>query len=233
MQLAGRFPELLKKPRPDPLSYPVPRWQPNSGYLVDPALLFAMARQESRFQPKARSRSGARGILQLMPATARYIARLNPQSDQVLPLERTQRSTTDRAIEDTGHNLDLGQRYLTYLLGKEDIAGNLFFTLVGYNAGPGNLARWQDAYEYDDDPLLFIETIPSRETREYVEHVLANLWIYRLRLGQGTPSLERLLSGDWPMYVGVKATKDPASGGYDLPYDGVDAEVLPQIRTLN
>ena len=233
MQLAGRFPDLLKKPRPDALSYPVPRWQPNSGYLVDPALLFAMARQESRFQPKARSRSGARGILQLMPATARYIARLNPQPDQILPLERTQRSTTDRAIEDTGRNLELGQRYLAYLLGKEDIAGNLFFTLVGYNAGPGNLAKWQNSYEYDEDPLLFIETIPSRETREYVEHVLVNLWIYRLRLGQGTPSLERLLSGDWPMYVGVKSAKGLTSAGYDLPYNTIDAEVLPQIKTLN
>ena len=72
--------------------------------------------------------------------------------------------------------------------------------LVAYNAGPGNLERWQDRNGPVDDPLLFMETIPVRETRSFVEKVMANYWMYRLRLGGMTPSLAKVASGHWPVY---------------------------------
>ena len=81
------------------------------------------------------------------------------------------------------------------------IGQNLFFATVAYNAGPGNLSKWRRKSDYRNDPLLFIESIKSRETRNYVEHVLTNFWAYRLRLGQPTPSLDAVAAGEWPVYT--------------------------------
>ena len=72
---------------------------------------------------------------------------------------------------------------------------------VAYNGGPGNLRKWRAKIDDGGDPLLFIETIPSRETRNFVERVLANFWIYRMRLGQATPSLDLVAGGSWSPYV--------------------------------
>ena len=71
---------------------------------------------------------------------------------------------------------------------------------AAYNGGPGNLAKWQNHVGADIDPLLFIESLPSRETRLFIERVLANFWIYRQRLGQETPSLDQVAAGTWPRY---------------------------------
>ena len=76
----------------------------------------------------------------------------------------------------------------------------MFRLLTAYNAGPGNLNRWNREVDYDNDPLMFIESIPSRETRNFLEKVLANIWVYRYRLGQDPPSLEMVAAGDWPVY---------------------------------
>src|SRR3546814_6067705 len=83
----------------------------------------------------------------------------------------------------------------------------MFRLLAAYNAGPGNLGRWAKRVDFRDDPLLFIESIPSPETREYIEKVLANGWVYRFRLGQKPSSLERVAAGDWPRYE--SANPDP------------------------
>ena len=176
-------------PVPQAAYYPLGDWQANQGFHLDQALLHAFIRQESRFNPKAKSRAGATGLMQIMPATARYISRItdfpyDSQQQLIMP----------------AFNLALGQNYLRYLMTISEIEGNLFFVAVGYNAGPGNLRQWQEAFDYNGDPLLFIETIPSLETRNYVEHILANLWIYRYRLGQPTPSLWHLLATSWPIY---------------------------------
>ncbi|MEC7538502.1 MAG: lytic transglycosylase domain-containing protein, partial [Pseudomonadota bacterium] len=96
--------------------------------------------------------------------------------------------------------IELGQSYVQHLLAFPGIDGNLFYTTVAYNGGPGNLNRWRRTSEYQDDPLLFIESVPSRETRVFVERVLTNLWIYRYRLGQPTPSLDAIAAGTWPRY---------------------------------
>lgn len=171
----------------DNADYPLPNWQPQGGWVIDRALVYAFARQESSFNPRARSRAGAAGLMQLMPATARHLAGRRVSREQLF---------------DPAFNLALGQRYMKELLEHEKIAGNLFLLLAAYNSGPSNLFRWRKAMKDKEDPLLFIESLPSRETRVFVERVLTNFWIYRDRLGQPTPSLDAVVAGDWPTYAG-------------------------------
>jgi soluble lytic murein transglycosylase-like protein len=175
----------------DSAAYPVPRWRPEGGFSTDRALIYALMRQESNFDPQAVSRSGARGVMQLMPATARFIARTAG-----LLGDATSRLSRPEA------NIALGQKYLEMLLADDNVAGDLFRLAAAWNGGPGNLERWQRDPQAADDPLMFIETIPSGETRAFIEHVLANLWIYRHRLGQPSPSLDALAAGRWPGYDG-------------------------------
>ncbi|MHA1598537.1 MAG: lytic transglycosylase domain-containing protein, partial [Alphaproteobacteria bacterium] len=80
------------------------------------------------------------------------------------------------------------------------IKGDLFLMATAWNGGPGNLNKWRRATDDMNDPLFFIESIPSRETRIFVERVLTNLWIYRDQLGQPSPSLDAIASGQWPVY---------------------------------
>jgi soluble lytic murein transglycosylase-like protein len=97
-------------------------------------------------------------------------------------------------------NIALGQKYIRRLLADSAVNGDLIRLAAAYNAGPGNVAKWQRDGA-DDDPLLFIESLPSRETRIFIETILTDFWVYRMRLGQQTPSLAALASGRWPMYV--------------------------------
>jgi soluble lytic murein transglycosylase-like protein len=173
----------------DAALYPVPRWEPAGGYRVDRALIFALVRQESKFDSDAKSHAGATGLMQLMPATAGYMAGRN--------FSRT--NLTE--LHDPELNLTLGQRYVEYLLQQDGIDGNLFYLLAAYNGGPGQVQRWKRAASASNDPLLFIESIPAAETRNFIERVLANYWIYQLQLGQPTPSLDAVAAGEWPMYA--------------------------------
>lgn len=168
--------------------YPTPNWEPSHGYAVDPALIYAVARQESAFNPLARSHAGARGIMQLMPATARYILR-----EMQTPIGKT------ADLNDPVSSVALGQQYLHYLMGKPYIENNLVYVAVAYNAGPGNLLKWKE--RYSNDPLLFIETIPSLQTRNYVQNILANYWIYSEMLGNSDRRQVRLAAGQWPLYA--------------------------------
>jgi soluble lytic murein transglycosylase-like protein len=177
----------------DAALYPIPHWVPEGGYQIDRALVYALARQESAFNVRARSPSGARGLLQLMPATARYMA----------ASRKSFRGRHGNRLYDPQFNLALGQKYVGYLLGGDIVSGNLVLMIAAYNGGPGNLAKWQREVKHGSDPLVFIESIPVRETRLFVQRVLENLWIYRARLGQPTPSLDALASGLWPTYVAL------------------------------
>jgi soluble lytic murein transglycosylase-like protein len=168
--------------------YPIPPWQPATGFRVDRALLYAFMRQESGFDPRATSHAGARGLLQLMPATATYMAR-----------REGFRYTGHSELYRPELNLDLAQRYIGYLGRYDWVGDNLFHIAAAYNAGPGNLQNWQRRVA-TDDPLLFVESLPSFETRSFIEHVLSNLWIYRKRLAQPTPSLSAIAAGRWPRY---------------------------------
>jgi soluble lytic murein transglycosylase-like protein len=169
--------------------YPLPHWTPKDGFNVDRALIFAIMRQESAFNSRARSGAGARGLMQLMPATAGYMAK------------RRFRGRSRNKLYDPAFNMMLGQKYLRYLIRRDGVDGNLFMMAAAYNGGPGNLAKWKRrALPHSKDPLMFIESIPARETRDFVERVLSNLWMYRERLGQAAPSLDAIAAGEIPLY---------------------------------
>ncbi|MBT6117310.1 MAG: lytic transglycosylase domain-containing protein [Rhodospirillaceae bacterium] len=179
----------------DSAHFPIPAWQPENGFQVDRALVYAVMRQESAFEPRAVSRAGARGLMQVMPATARFIARL-----EGLGTIRTSN------LFDPEKNMRLGQAYLLHLIEYDGVDGDLFRMMTAYNGGPGNLAKWDRNTRYDGDPLVFIESLPSRETRNYIERVLTYFWIYRDRLGQPTPSLDAIAAGEWPSYTALDGT---------------------------
>ncbi len=176
----------------DSASFPVPQWRPANGFSIDRALVYAFIRQESRFNTQAKSPAGARGLMQLMPRTASFVAQ-----------DRSLRRSKANTLFEPDLNLDIGQRYIQQLLADEIVSGNLFLLAAAYNGGPGNLSKWMRRTQYDDDALLFIESIPSRETRLFVERVLTNMWIYRSRLGQDTPSLDAVAAGHWPYYFAL------------------------------
>lgn len=176
----------------DGAAYPVPPWVPKKGFAVDRALIYAIIRQESRFNPTAKSWAGARGLMQLMPRTASYVAR-----------DRRLRGSKRHSLYEPEVNLALGQKYIHILLKDAKIKGDLFLMAAAWNGGPGNLNKWRRQVDHLDDPLFFIETLPSRETRIFIERVLANLWIYRTRLGQPAPSLDAIAAGDWPVYTAL------------------------------
>jgi len=170
--------------------YPAPNWEPQNGWAVDKALVFAFVKQESCFNENAKSPVGALGLMQLMPDSARLMA-------QRLKLDWDKKKLTEPE-----YNLALGQNYLQSLMNDKQIQGNLLFTAVAYNSGPGNLYKLKKKMKYNDDPLLFIESIPFRETRAFVERIMANYWIYRTLMNQDVLSLDNLIEGCWPVYVG-------------------------------
>ncbi len=171
----------------DSVQFPIPEWTPRTGWQVDRALVFAFVRQESSFNPHAKSAKGAGGLMQLMPATVQAIGGRHARDH----------------MNDPETNLMLGQHYLAQLLSQDPVNGNLLYLAAAYNAGPGKLAQWiNTAGRATNDPLLFIASLPSRETRAFVERVMTSYWIYRSRLGQPSDSLDMIASGQWPMYEG-------------------------------
>jgi soluble lytic murein transglycosylase-like protein len=177
--------------------YPVPRWEPIGGFSVDRALLYALMRQESQFAPGAHSAAGARGLMQLMPSTARSMAEITGA-----PLGKHNSKKERAALDDPEYNLMLAQEYVKQLLHDPRISNNLVVFAASYNQGPTATAHWETAHpEYRDDPLLFIESMPSKEARVFTQKVLTNYWIYRQRLGQPMPDLDTLAGGKWPTYT--------------------------------
>ncbi|MBB44205.1 MAG: transglycosylase [Rhodospirillaceae bacterium] len=171
--------------------YPLPPWVPDGGFTLDRALIYAFMRQESAFRVNAKSRAGARGLMQLMPGTASYIS------------GRRYMGSRKNKLFDPILNISLAQKYLRYLLKHDAVSGNLLLLAAAYNGGPGNLIKWKRRIGKNNDPLLFIESLPSKETRNFIEKVLSNLWLYRDRLGQKVPSLEALARGEVPMNVNL------------------------------
>jgi soluble lytic murein transglycosylase-like protein len=176
--------------------YPVPyKWRPYGRYQVDPALILAIMRQESSFDPNLTSRAGARGLMQLMPETAKYIRRISGK--YALPTHILFRPHT---------NVTLGQAYLSYL--QQKFNGNLLHVIAAYNAGPGNVGKWlTDTGVYDEDPLVFIESIPFKETKTYVKRVFANMWMYRHQFEKPRPTLAAMANNAWPTLVAMEHAK--------------------------
>ena len=178
----------------DTALYPIPGWQPQGGYYVDRAMVYALMRQESAFNPQAKSPVGARGLMQLMPATAGFVS-----ADKRLA------SKGRDDLYNPTLNITLGQRYVARLLADKGIMNDMIVMTAAYNGGPGNVAKWQRNIDYKDDPLLYIATLPARETRLFIERVFANIWIYRISLGQPAPELIALSEGKWPLYAALDA----------------------------
>ncbi|WP_342362207.1 lytic transglycosylase domain-containing protein [Terrarubrum flagellatum] len=147
---------------------------------VEPSIVLAIARQESAFDPRVVSHAGARGLMQLMPATARVTAtRYNTPFD------------VGRLTSDAPYNAQIGSAHLGDLL--NDWRGSYILVFAAYNAGSHNVKKWIDANgdprNPDVDPIDWIERIPYNETRNYVQRVMENLEAYRSRLMPGTPLL--------------------------------------------
>ena len=144
---------------------------------LDPAYVYGLIRQESRFVTDARSNVGASGLMQIMPATARWTARkigLNYTSD---------------LISDRDTNLRLGTNYLKLVL--DDFGGSQALATAAYNAGPGRSRKWRDGPVLE--PAIWAENVPFTETRDYVKKVLSNATYYAAQLGTPAPSLQQRL----------------------------------------
>lgn len=152
------------------LALPVPKKHENGGGVETP-LVLAVIRQESAFYVRAKSHAGARGLMQVMPATAKRVARANR-----LPYDR------DRLTQDPDYNLTIGQVYLSDVI--EEFEGSYPMALAAYNAGPHRVKRWLRTYgdprKGEIDMIDWVELIPFSETRNYVQRVLENLEVYRL-----------------------------------------------------
>lgn len=129
---------------------------------LDPIIVLSLIRQESAFNPNASSRVGARGLMQLMPATAK----------------RFNRKVQVAQLNQPKINVELGTKYLRELFLKFD--GNLIYTLGSYNAGENRIIRWKKELFRNENPLATIESIPFEETRNYVKLIYRNHFFYSI-----------------------------------------------------
>ncbi len=182
--------------RPDPQArFPAPKWKPDGGWRVDPALVYAHTLQESGFRHKVVSPANAIGLMQVLPGTARDIARVRGKTFSTSELYRP--ST----------NLEYGQSYLEYLNASPITGGKLPKIAAAYNAGPGSVKRWNTEIRDNDDPLLFMESIPYVETRGYVSIILRNYWMYEQQAGIKSVSAKTLAQNKWPRFPGKPGKK--------------------------
>jgi soluble lytic murein transglycosylase len=156
-------------------AYPI-RNLPEIGGAAEPALVLAITRQESGFDPNVRSGAGARGMMQLMPSTASILAR------------RMGVSYSPGRLDEPDYNMRLGSTYLGQLVSQ--FSGSYVMAAAGYNAGPGRPTQWTsfcgDPRGGGTDAVDFIECIPFSETRNYVMRVMENMQIYRAKLNGGS-----------------------------------------------
>lgn len=175
--------------------YPLPDWQPQGGFTTDPALLFALARQESNFAAGAEGPGGARGLMQLMPATASFIGR-----------DKGLRGTGHSRLFDPVYNLTLGQKYIQHLQ-RSGTYTDLFSIIASYNAGPGAVEAWREKSGRVIDPLLFLESVPSADARGYIMRAVASYWIYQDRMGAPLTALDAIAQGKWPQLTPVSGKR--------------------------
>ena len=149
--------------------FPVPDFVPGEGIGVSRALALAIARRESEFDPAARSAADARGLMQVLPSTAKLVA---PRVGLTYDVGR---------LNDPAYNVRIGTGYLAELVGQ--FGPSVALVAAGYNAGPGRPKRWMgmfgDPRDPDVDVIDWVEMIPFTETRTYVMRVVESLVIYR------------------------------------------------------
>ncbi len=138
------------------------------------ALVLGVIRQESAFDPEAVSSAGARGLMQLMPATAKSVAK-----------KMGLNYTKEKLTSDSNFNISLGRAYLAELLANQ--GGSYVLAIASYTAGPRRVSEWtarfRDPRRQGVDVIDWVELIPISETRNYVQRVLENTQVYRHRLG--------------------------------------------------
>lgn len=137
---------------------------------LDPYLLLAVARQESTFRPALTSWAGACGVMQVMPKTAEWLARKDPEAQSAM-----------KNLNHPGHSILLGSKYVRDMLVRSN--DNLVYALASYNAGPGNCDKWRVRFP-NVDLETFVEQIPFDETRGYVKAVLGNYAAYQTLYGE-------------------------------------------------
>jgi len=181
--------------------YPI-RLPPSVGSGAETSLVLGITRQESSFDPAARSGAGARGMMQLMPATAETVAR--------------RAGLGWGSLEDADFNMKVGSVYLGQLVNQ--FSGSYVMATAAYNAGPGRPMQWSslcgDPRAGSTDPLDFIECIPFSETRDYVMRVLEATQVYRARLNGGEAPLTLaadLKRGGYVPSAGLASTTAPAA----------------------
>ena len=174
---------------PTHLYYPTSVWKPRDGFKIEKELLHAFMHQESMFNTKAKSKDGALGLMQVLPSTAKFIT----SSKDV-------KRNNSNILKNPEINLEVGQEYITYLLDLEVVSRNLIYLAAAYNGGPGNLQKWKRETNYLGDPLFFMESIPSRETRWFIEKILTKYWIYQNKNNKEMRSLKMLANGGDPLY---------------------------------
>ncbi len=146
---------------------------------IDPAWAYGLMRQESRFVTSARSHVGAGGLMQIMPNTAKLVARQMGET------------YNPAALSEMNTNIRYGTYYLSMI--QNQLSGNAVLATAGYNAGPNRARRWQPDFQTMAADQ-YTESIPLLETRDYVKHVMTNATHYGVLLGQGPQSLEKRMS---------------------------------------
>jgi len=171
------------------LYYPTSVWKPRDGFKLEKELLHAFMHQESMFNTTAKSKDGAMGLMQVLPSTAKFITK-----------SKDVKRSNSNILKNPEINLEVGQEYLNYLLDLEVVSRNLIFLAAAYNGGPGNLQKWKKETNYMEDSLFFMESIPSRETRWFIEKILTKYWIYQNKNNKEMRSLKMLANGNDPLY---------------------------------
>ena len=155
------------------VAYPVIFVPDEAKRYVAPEIILGLSRQESEFNPRAYSRAGARGVMQLIPSTALITAR-----------KEGLRYSRSALLDDPVYNMTLGSAHLSHLISRFN--GSLIMTFAGYNAGAARVDQWikdfGDPRSPAVDPVDWVELIPFSETRNYVQRVLENTQVYRGRL---------------------------------------------------
>ncbi len=181
------------------VSYPLIFIPDEAKEFTEQALILGLSRQESEFNPRAFSSARARGMMQMLPSTAKITAR-----KEGIPYYQS------RLLDDASYNLILGSAHLSHLIDRFD--GSYIMTLAGYNAGPHRVDRW--IREYGDprdpnvDPVDWVELIPFSETRNYVQRVMENTQIYRAQINNepipGRLSFDLVRGGGTVTAIGIQ-----------------------------
>jgi soluble lytic murein transglycosylase-like protein len=168
--------------------YPAPKWIPTGGWQVDPALAYAHTLQESAFRGTAVSPANAQGLMQITPITVRQFA------------PRLGLSAKSVNIFDPATNHAFGQQNLQMLRDSPATRGELPKIIAAYNAGLQPVTRWNTEVNDQNDPLLYMESLPYWETRSYVSTVMRNNWMYERQAKAPSSSRAALAQNAWPMF---------------------------------